>query len=97
MLVACGIGLQKIRVHNESVVNLLVWYIISAVAAPHWLAFAEREERREQAPKDLWPLEWLGACIHRCFGTTASYVALLILFWDFLINVDIPLHEKTSP
>ena len=52
---ACGIGVQKLCVHNLGVVNSLVWYIIIVVAASHCLALAEREERIEQAPKDLWP------------------------------------------
>ena len=39
-------------------------YIISAVAALHYLALAE-----EQAPKYLWPLEWLVACVDGCIDT----------------------------
>ena len=50
MLVACGIGLQKLCMHSWGVVNSLVWYIISAVVALDCLAY----RGREQAPKDLW-------------------------------------------
>ena len=38
MLVACGIGLPKLRVHNWGVDNSFAWYITRAVAAQHCLA-----------------------------------------------------------
>ena len=68
MRVACG-GLQNLHIHNWGVDSSFVWYIISAVAALHCLALAEQEDRRELAPKDLWPLEWLVAFVDGCIDT----------------------------
>ena len=84
MLVACGIGLQKRCMHNWGVVNSFVWYIISVVhyRSAHCLAIAEQEERRKQAPKDLWPLEWLVACVDGCIDAR-GWAALPILFVRF--------------
>ena len=66
---ACGIGVQKLCMHNLGVVNSFAWYIIIVVVASHCLALAEWLERSEQAPKDLWPLEWFVACVEGCIYT----------------------------
>ena len=49
-VVDCEIGVQKLCVHNWSVVNFFMWCIISILASPSVvcsLDLAELEERRE--------------------------------------------------
>ena len=41
---ACGIGLQKLCMHNWAMDNSFVWYIISTIAALHTLVL--RRNRR---------------------------------------------------
>ena len=66
---AYGIGQQKLCMHNWGMVNSFVWYIISVVVSLHCLALAEREDRKEQAATDLWPLEWFVMCVDGCIDT----------------------------
>ena len=66
MLVACGIDLQKLWVHNRGLVNSLVWYITSVVAAVVAAAPCG----------GCWSGLW---CVDGCIDTR-GYLAFMILF-----------------
>ena len=89
---AYGIGLQKLCMHTWGIVNSFLCKFV-VVAAPLCLALAEGAN---QAPNNLWLLEWFLVCVDGCIDTR-GLVAFPMLFtrasYQYNTNVDIS-HKK---
>ena len=67
---ACGIGLQKLHVHNWGVVNsCVVYYQCSCTLSGFSGARGEGGNKCLSQSKDIWPFEWFVVCVDGCIDT----------------------------